>query len=225
VLFINRIRDGYGTKGQPIFIGGQIGPRGDAYAPEEALSPAESERFHTPQLDALAEGQVDFLYASTLPALSEARGMVKAMARLGLPYILSFVIRKDGTILDGTPLVKVIEILDNSTPNTPTGYAVNCVHPAVFSEGMAILEEQNSSFTKRILSFQANTSAKDPKDLDGSIELETEKPEIISALMVNAHHRFHTMFMGGCCGTDASHIEFLARGYTSSMQQPIAPPL
>jgi homocysteine S-methyltransferase len=216
--FIAKLRDSYGSTASPIFIGGQIGPKGDAYTPEEALSPAKSEQFHAPQLEALAEGQVDFLYAATLPALSEAHGIAAVMAKQGLPYILSFVIRRDGTLLDGTPLAQAIKIIDNTIPKPPTGYAVNCVYPTVFSDGLAALEKQSPALTKRILSFQANTSAKDPKDLDGSSELETEKPEILADLMLQAYQRFHTPFFGGCCGTDTSHIECLASAYKASLQ-------
>ena len=115
--FMARLRDSYGPTASPIFIGGQIGPSGDAYTPEEALPSAEAEQFHTPQLEALAEGQVDFLYAATLPALSEAQGIATAMAKHGLPYILSFVIRRDGTLLDGTPLAQAIETIDDTTPD------------------------------------------------------------------------------------------------------------
>lgn len=216
--FISKLRDSYGSAASPIFIGGQIGPKGDAYKPEEALSPAKSEQFHAPQLEALTEGQVDFLYAATLPALSEAQGIAAAMAKQGLPYILSFVIRRNGTLLDGTPLAQAIEIIDNTNPKPPTGYAVNCVYPTIFSDGLAALEKQNPTLTKRILSYQANTSAKDPKDLDGSSELETEKPEILADLMLQAYHQFHTPFFGGCCGTDTSHIECLASAYKASLQ-------
>jgi len=213
--FISRLRDSYGPTASPIFIGGQIGPRGDAYTPEEALPSAEAEQFHTPQLEALAEAQVDFLYAATLPALSEAQGIATAMAKQGLPYILSFVIRRDGTLLDGTPLAQAIETIDDTTPKSPTGYAVNCVHPTVFSDGLAVLEKHNPILLKRILSYQANTSAKDPKELDGLGELETEKPEILAELMLRAHRQFHTPFLGGCCGTDTSHIECLASTYNT----------
>lgn len=216
--FIAKLRDSYGPTASPIFIGGQIGPRGDAYTPEEALPSAEAEQFHTPQLEALAEAHVDFLYAATLPALSEAQGIATAMAKLGLPYILSFVIRRDGTLLDGTPLAQVIETIDGTTPKSPTGYAVNCVHPTVFSDGLAALEKHNPTLTKRILSYQANTSAKDPKELDGLGELETEKPETLAELMLQAYQRFHTPFFGGCCGTDTSHIECLASAHKASLQ-------
>jgi homocysteine S-methyltransferase len=214
---LTKLRAKYGPTATPIYIGGQIGPRGDAYAPEESLPPVVAEKFHQPQLEALVEGQVDFLYAATLPALSEAKGIAKAMAKLGLPYVLSFVIRKDGTLLDGTSLAHTIETLDGTTPKKPTGYAVNCVHPGFFRDGLAALENQNPAFTKRILSFQANSSAKDPKELDGLDELETEKPEILAELMLDAFHQFQTPFFGGCCGTDTSHIECLASQYKASL--------
>jgi homocysteine S-methyltransferase len=150
-----------------------------AYTPEEALPPAASEQFHAPQLEALAEAQVDFLYAATLPALSEARGIAAAMAKQGLPYILSFVIRRDGALLDGTPLAQAIETIDRTAPRSPTGYAVNCVYPTVFSDGLAALERQSPALTKRILSYQANTSAKDPKELDGLGQLEQSSPKYL----------------------------------------------
>lgn len=213
VHFLTTLRESYGSTAAPIYIGGQIGPRGDAYTPEEALSPSDAERFHMPQLEAFAEANVDFLYAATLPALSEAQGIAAAMAKQGLPYILSFVIRKDGTLLDGTPLAQAIDTIDETTPKSPTGYAVNCVYPTVFFEGLAALEKQSPVLIQRIVSYQANTSSKDPKELDGLGELETEKPEILADLMLKAYQRFQTPFFGGCCGTDTSHIECLASAH------------
>ena len=215
--FLAKIRDSYGLTATPIFIGGQIGPRGDAYSPKEALPSAEAEGFHTPQLETLAEVQVDFLYAATLPALSEAEGIARAMAKTGLPYILSFIIRRDGTLLDGTLLAQAIETIDHTTPKPPTGYGINCVYPTVFCEGLTALEKDSSSLSQRILSFQANTSTKEPEELDGLSELETEKPETLAELMVAAYQQFHTPFFGGCCGTDTRHIECLASAYKASL--------
>jgi homocysteine S-methyltransferase len=215
--FLAGIRASYGPNAAPIFIGGLMGPRGDAYTPEEALHSVEAEQFHAPQLEALAEAEVDFLYAATLPALSEAQGIAMAMAKLGLPYVLSFVIRGDGTLLDGTLLANAIEIIDHSTPKSPTGYAVNCVHPTIFRDGLKALEKHCPGLSKRILSFQANTSDKDPKELDGLNELETERPEILAEMMLRTHQQFQTPFFGGCCGTDTSHIECLASTYTASL--------
>ena len=154
-----------------------------------------AEQFHTFQVEALAEAKVDFLLASTLPACSEAQGMATAMARTGLPYVLSFVIRRDGTLLDGTPLSQAIAKIDDTSPKPPTGYGVNCVHPAVFRAGLAVLERDGPGLSRRIVSFQANTSARDPKELDGRSELETESPVTLANAILEAYRQFRTPFL------------------------------
>ena len=216
--FLTSLKESYGPGASPIFVGGQIGPRGDAYTPEAALAAGPAEQFHTFQVEALAEAKVDFLFASTLPACSEAQGMATAMARIGVPYVLSFVIRRDGTLLDGTPLGRAIEKIDDTAPRPPIGYGVNCVHPTVFREGLVAMERDRPTLSCRILSFQANTSARDPKELDGRGELETESADTLAESMLEAYRQFRTPFLGGCCGTDASHIEALARTYTVSLR-------
>jgi len=217
VRFLRGLCESYGETVGPIFLGGQIGPRGDAYKPEEGLSTVEAESFHTNQLSALAEAGVDFLYAATLPALSEAEGIAVAMSKFGLPYMLSFVIRPEGTLLDGTPLGEAMDRIDNSLATPPTGYAVNCVHPKIFASGMSVLELQNKTYSSRILSYQANTANLRPEELEGSVELISEEPDVLADLMVDSHQSFHTLFMGGCCGTDTRHIEQLAQKYTSTL--------
>lgn len=212
--FMIRLRESYGSFAKSIFICGQIGPRGDAYKPEEALSKMDAELFHHAQLAAFAESGVDLLYAATLPAISEAQGIAVAMSKFGLPYMLSFVIRPEGTLLDGTLLGEAIDIIDNSVSTPPIGYAVNCVHPKIFSSGMSALEEQNKTYSRRILSYQANTANLRPEELEGSVELISEEPDVLADLMMESHQSFHTLFLGGCCGTDTRHIEQLAEKYT-----------
>jgi homocysteine S-methyltransferase len=215
--FVAHIRDGYGPLAEPIFVGGNIGPRGDAYQPAEALTAAQAERFHTPQLEALAQGGVEFLYASTLPAFSEAQGIAAAMAKIGLPYWLSFVIRSDGTLLDGSPLERAIATLDADAIR-PQGYAVNCVHPSVLHAGLTAVSQRNPAAVKRVQSFQANTSKKSPEELNELKELDTEEPNTLAELMLKSHRQFGTVFMGGCCGTDTRHIESLAMQYKAHFQ-------
>jgi homocysteine S-methyltransferase len=214
--FLISLRDSYGDSATAIFIGGLMGPRGDAYVPEQALTSGSAELLHAIQAEALAEGEVDFLYAATVPALSEACGIAAAMERTGLPYVISFVIRRDGTLLDGTTLAEAIQTIDDAAQRPPSGYAVNCVHPSIFCEGMAALRMQGPGLELRILSFQANASAKDPKELDGIEELDAEEAESWAGSMLRAFHRFGTPFCGGCCGTDTSHIEALAKAYSSA---------
>ncbi len=205
-LFLNKIRKSYGEYSQKIFIGGLIGCKGDAYKPAEALSREEAVEFHSYQLSLLAEAGVDFLIASTLPANNEAVGIAEAMSKTKLPYILSFIIRENGNILDGTPLSEVISKINSSVSPNPIGYMVNCVHPALFIKAL----EQNPELTKRVLGIQANTSCKTPEELDGSEELDTEEPEIFANHMKELHKNFVIKILGGCCGTDERHISAIA---------------
>ncbi len=208
--FMSDIRLSYGAAAQPILIGGELGPRGDAYRPEEALSKDEAVSFHAYQVEALAETDVDYLIAATLPAFSEAHGIATAMARTDLPYILSFVIRRSGTLLDGTPLHQAIEEIDGTLAQPPTGYAVNCVHPTVLTEGLIQDQIERRSLNERIVRFSANTSAKSPEKLEGMDELDTQEPDTFAELMQAVYERFHIPILGGCCGTGTDHIECLA---------------
>jgi homocysteine S-methyltransferase len=81
VRFFDSIREQYGEYARKVFLGGLLGCKGDAYKPGEALSAVEATSFHAVQVQALAEAGVDFLFAGTLPALSEAVGVARAMAK------------------------------------------------------------------------------------------------------------------------------------------------
>jgi homocysteine S-methyltransferase len=190
-----------------VFIGGLMGCRGDAYRPEQALSAAEAARFHVFQANALARAGCDFLCAATMPAASESEGMAAAMARTGMPYIVSFIVTRRGILLDGTPMQEIIARIDRSVCPAPLGYMVNCVHPSVMNEA---LENCDPPTRSRVLGLQANTSPKSPGELEGSAELETEDPELFADRVLELHRKFGLRILGGCCGTDARHIGSLA---------------
>ena len=88
------------------------------------------------------------------------------MAETGLPYALSYVVRSDATLLDGTPMGDLIEEIDNSGPNPPVGHSVNCVHPRILHTALARLRAGRPNLLVRLLSFHANTSDLDPDHLD-----------------------------------------------------------
>ena len=88
VQFLNDIRNSYTDSEISILIVGDIGPRGDAYKPEEALDINSAQSFHSYQIERLASCEIDFLQASTLPAISEAIGIALVMDRTGLPIQL-----------------------------------------------------------------------------------------------------------------------------------------
>ncbi len=202
--FLCEIRNSYSRTTQ-IFVAGQIGCKGDAYNPNEALTADEAYNFHRPQIKELADTDVDFLFAATLPALSEAEGIAHAMSETSLPYILSFVIRPNGTILDGTPISDVIKLIDGKEFRSPIGYYVNCVHPTVFVAALGGKPD------KRVVGLQANTSRKSPEDIDGSEELDSQNPKEFADDLWRAFSLCGLRIGGGCCGTDARHISEFAQ--------------
>lgn len=203
VIFVRQIAREYNAA----LVGGLMGCRGDCYLPEQALSAAEAARFHVFQARALAGAGCDFLLAATMPAASEALGIAQAMAQTGVPYLVSFIVTRHGALLDGTPIPDAIDRIDASVSPAPLGYMVNCVHPSVMA---GALERCHAASRDRILGLQANTSAKNPAELEGSPHLQTEDPERFADSMAALHRRFRLRILGGCCGTDASHIRALA---------------
>jgi homocysteine S-methyltransferase len=210
VRFLQSIRNTYDDYSKLMFIGGLMACRGDAYRPEEALTEPDAADFHKPQAAMLAESGVDYLMAATLPAVSEARGMAKTLSDLRIPYVISFVIRPDGTLLDGTPLHRAIDQIDSTTEHPPFFYLINCVHPSVFARGLGRETEISKSIRKRVLGLQANTSSRSPEELDGLEQLDGSDPDKFAEEMLDLHHQFGIKVIGGCCGTDHRHIHAIA---------------
>lgn len=208
--FLDLLRGAQGDYSEKILIGGLIGSRGDAYRPQEAPGAAEALEFHSTQIRALAAAGVDFLFAATLPAFTEALGIARAMASGSLPYIISFVVYAEGTLLDGTRLEEAVSMIDRSVSPAPYGYFINCVHPSVFEKAMINSRVLASGLRGRIIGLQANTSARRPEELDGSLELLTEEPSKFAGSMISLNEKYGIKMLGGCCGTDDRHISQIA---------------
>jgi S-methylmethionine-dependent homocysteine/selenocysteine methylase len=215
--FLDALRTSYGVYAQKVVICGLLSCQGDAYNPKEALEIDVAHEFHTWQAMNLAEAGVDFLLAATLPALSEATGLALALAATGKPYIVSFVIRPEGTLLDGTPLKDAIAAIDATVIPKPIAYLVNCTHVSIFRS--AIFHEVNSSslVRERLVGLLANTAALNPEELDNSNGLVAEEPEIFGQTVAGLHRELGMKILGGCCGTDHRHIRHLAKQLTSGI--------
>ncbi|MFH2000730.1 MAG: homocysteine S-methyltransferase family protein [Planctomycetota bacterium] len=211
VRFIQSVRSAFPSHAERIFIGGLMGCSHDAYQPGQALSRGDAAEFHADQAEALARAGADFLMAATLPAFSEAAGLAEAMAGTGQPYIMSFVLRPSGKLLDNTPLWDAIAAIDQEISPEPLGYLINCVHTSVFEQAMHAMLKLSKTALSRILGLQANTSAKSPEELDHAITLESEDPETFASAMKVLHLQLGIKILGGCCGTDQRHIQALAR--------------
>lgn len=210
VRFLGELRASFG-EGAPIFIGGLLGPSGDAYRPEQGLTRLAAREFHRWQVQALEAAGIDFFHLATAPNVEEALGVADAVAQTRVPYIVSFVIRRSGVVLDGTPLGEAIERIEAETDRAPAGFSVNCVHAAALESALEAVAAAHPEAIGRLLAFQGNTADREVEELDGSEELITEPAEVFAENVKHVRDRFGLRFVGGCCGTDGGHIEALAR--------------
>lgn len=214
VAFLKEIKNGTNID---MFIGGLMGCKGDAYKATEILSIEDAKEFHKWQADIFKACGVDLLFAGIMPALSEAIGMAKAMESTGLPYIISFMIRDNGRLIDGTTINDAILNIDNATIQKPICYMTNCVHPTVLKKALK-LEFNNTNLVKqRFRGIQANTSPLSPEELDNCSDLKSSDSIGLACDMIDLYKCFSPKIFGGCCGTDSTHIEEIARRLNNNM--------
>ena len=216
--FMSEVRAGHPGFSDSIHIGGLMGCRGDCYRPQEGLSEENARFFHREQAESLASSGVDFLMASTLPAVSEALGMARALAETGKPYVVSFVVRPDGRVLDGTPLCDAIARIDDAVLPQPATYWINCVHPSNLKKALEAEAARGATADGRLTGIQGNTSALSPEELEGRPELDSQEPEAFAEEILELHDQWGVKVLGGCCGSDDRHIRAIARGVAERRQ-------
>jgi homocysteine S-methyltransferase len=188
-----------------VFVGGLLGPKHDCYAPEQALSAEAAYDFHMWQIEQLVRAGVDCIIAQTIPAVSEGLGMARALEKSGIPAIISFVINREGRVLDGTSLMDAITAIDNSLATAPLGYMVNCVYPTFICA-----ERQPAALFERLIGIQANSSSLDHTELDGASVLHQDDLQHWGENMLRLNNEFGVKILGGCCGTDNTYLQYLA---------------
>jgi homocysteine S-methyltransferase len=216
VRLLCQLRNSYGDYSEKVVICGLMSCRGDAYNPADALSVHDAFSFHTWPAARLADAGVDFLLASTLPALSEATGLAQAFAVTGVPYIISFVVRPEGTLLDGTPLKEAIDCIDATVLPRPLAYMINCTHASRARAGLLHASNSSVMVRQRVIGLLANTAALSPEDLNDSACLIEEDPDVFGRSLAGLHREMGLKILGGCCGTDDRHICSLAAHLTKT---------
>lgn len=210
VRYLNELRNSYGHYAARIIICGLLSCRGNAYSPDEALDVDAAQEYHAWQAGQLAAADVDLLLAATLPALSEAIGLALALAATGKPYLVSFVVRPSGTLLDGTPLNDAMTAIDAVAKPRPLAYMINCTHASFARAALFHPENSSALVRRRIVGLLANTAALSPEELDENVSLVEEAPDCFGATVAALHRDPGLKILGGCCGTDDRHIRALA---------------
>ena len=190
----------------PVVVSGCIGPRADAYRPAERMGEDEAGDYHAEQVEILAATDVDLVHAMTITYAAEAIGITRAAAGAGVPVAISFTTEIDGQLPDGTSLADAVAAVDAATGAGPVYYGVNCAHPSHFEPALP-----SDAAGARIQSIRANASRKSHAELDESPVLDAGDPVELAAdyLRLRAQHPSISI-LGGCCGTDAQHVQAIA---------------
>lgn len=187
----------------PIVISGNIGPRGDAYAPEAQLSPDEAEDYHRHQIRTFADTAADMVAAVTMTHSGEAIGVVRAAISCGMPVAISFTTETDGRLPSGESLAEAITAVDEATGGAVLYYMINCAHPDHFTEAL-----REGTWRSRIRGIRANASRKSHAELDNADVLDPGDPVELAQDYLRLRRRLPNLsVLGGCCGTDHRHIE------------------
>jgi S-methylmethionine-dependent homocysteine/selenocysteine methylase len=194
-----------------IYVGALMGCKGDAYQANEVLSEKDAYEFHSWQAELFAKEQVDFLYAGVMPAMPEIIGMAQAMGDTGIPYIISFMVRNNGRLIDGTSIHDAIQAVETTVRTKPLAYMANCIHPINLDLALSKEFNQTELVRTHFSGIQANASPLSPEELDGSCEIITSDPTELAQGMIKLRDRYQLQIFGGCCGTNQHHMEELAK--------------
>jgi len=196
----------------PIILSANIGPRGDAYAPNAQMTADQATAYHSEQIKTLAGTSVDVISGYTIAYPAEAIGIVTAARNHNLPVIIAFTVETDGCLPTGAGLGDAIAEVDLATDGYAKYFMINCAHPDHFA---AILT--GAPWMDRLGGIVANASRCSHAELDEAAELDAGDPAELGRQLAEIHRKFPQInVFGGCCGTDMRHMRKIAEGLLAS---------
>ena len=201
---LHDVREDLETPESPMVISGCVGPRGDGYRVDAAMTAAAAAAYHAAQIAVFAERGADLATAITMTYSDEAIGVTRAAAVAGLPVAIAFTVETDGRLPSGESLARAIQRVDDVTGGTPVYYMINCAHPSHFDKELA----SGAAWVGRIRGVRANASTRSHAELDEAPDLDAGDPVDLGARYRDIRARCPQInVLGGCCGTDERHIE------------------
>ena len=203
VELVSTIQAEFEPKGTKVVVSGNIGPRGDGYAPGDQMTVEEAEAFHRAQIEAFAEAEADQATALTMTYVEEAIGVARAASAAALPAVISFTVETDGHLPTGQPLGEAIRQVDAATDAAPVAFGINCAHPDHFTKAIMA----GGDWVDRLGLIRANASRMSHAELDVAEELDAGDRVELGQLYAELRSLLPNLsVMGGCCGTDHGHI-------------------
>lgn len=205
IQFISELRDEF-PDNKPIVLTGIVGPRGDAYSPDQLIEANQAREYYREQVGWLSETECDMVCGTTFTQAGEAIGLVLACNELEMPVVISFTVETDGSLPTGQSLGEAIVSVDDATNCGASYFAVNCAHPDHFFH---VLKDQ--PWGKRIKAMRCNASRQSHAELDACEVLDDGNPTELGSQYREVAQRMPWInIFGGCCGTDLRHVTQIA---------------
>lgn len=193
------------SAGEHAVVSGVVGPRGDGYVVSDRYDVPGITDYHRPQAESFAQAGADLVDAITMTTVEEAIGVVRAAASVGLPAAVSFTVETDGRLPDGTTLAAAIRRVDDV--GEVAYFGVNCAHPRHIARA---LTDRDGDWAARVAQIRPNASTKTHAELDEADTLDRGDLGLLVASMRELRDQLpQVCVIGGCCGTDASHVAAL----------------
>jgi homocysteine S-methyltransferase len=213
IALAEEIRATGAADGIPTVVSGCIGPRGDGYDSDSAMTAEEAEDYHRVQVGTFADTSADQVTAITMTNAAEAVGIVKAAAAAGVPSAISFTVETDGRLPTGQSLHDAVDQVDAMTDSAAAYFMVNCAHPTHFMPALA----HEGAWRRRIVGLRANSSRRSHAELDDATELDEGDPRELGAQHAALQDRVPAVrVLGGCCGTDARHVAAIVSAWRTN---------
>jgi 5-methyltetrahydrofolate--homocysteine methyltransferase len=196
--------------GRRALVAGSIGPTGKLLAPLGDLSADAAREAFAEQAAALVAGGADFLLVETMTAIEELRAAIEG-CRLAVPetpvaVTMSFGVNKRGAVrtLMGVSAKQLVQLVAELGVEW-TG--ANCGNGPAESE--VIATELVKAARPRGIHVMVQSNAGMPKmQPDGSCSYDATPEEM--AAHAKRLVEIGVEYVGGCCGTDPTHIRAIA---------------
>ena len=208
VEFLQQLRADSENADTKIVVSGSLGPRGDGYVAGHQMSVDDAEAYHREQIRTFANAGADMVSIITMTYAEEAIGAANAAKAEGMPIVIAFTVETDGRLPSGEGLGEAIARVDAATGGYPVSLGINCAHPDHFLTALA----GGGDWLDRIGLIRANASRMSHEELDNAEELDAGDAPELGRLYAELRDLLAGLrVMGGCCGTDDSHIAEIAK--------------
>ncbi|MEJ5305090.1 MAG: bifunctional homocysteine S-methyltransferase/methylenetetrahydrofolate reductase [Ignavibacteria bacterium] len=186
-----------------VLVAGSVGPLGVQIEPLGKIGYDEAKDFFKEQIQPLIDGGVDLIILETFTLVEELIQAIRAAREINpeIPVIAQVTINEEGNLISGEPIEKFVELVSQYKPDV-VGF--NCsVGPKPMLEAL----EKLRTLTDLPISVQPNAGY--PVNIGGR-NIYMTSPEYIAEYS-KRFIQTGACIVGGCCGTNPSHIKAIRR--------------